>query len=310
MPLDPVMAAILEATEQSGGIDFESRPIAEVRAEASEGSAVMAAMGREEVGSVDDRTIPGPAGALPVRVYHPDADRPVGICVYLHGGGFTICDLDSHDSICRVLCNRGECIVVSVDYRLAPEHPFPAAVDDAWAALSWVADHGAELGGDPSRLAIAGDSAGGNLAAVAALRARDEGLRGLALQVLIYPGTDRVGDHPSIVENGQGYLLTTEMRAFFERAYLPPGTDRTDWRVSPLLGSHEGAAPAHVVIAEFDPLRDEGAAYAEALRQAGVSTTLDRVDGMIHGFVSYFAVSEVAAAALDRAGAALRVALA
>ena len=137
MPLDPVMAAILEATEARGGIDFEGRPVADVRAEASEGSAVMAAMGREEVASVDDRTIPGPGGALPVRVYRPGGVGPFGICVYLHGGGFTICDLDSHDGICRVLCNRGGCIVVSVDYRLAPEHPFPAAVDDAWAALAW-----------------------------------------------------------------------------------------------------------------------------------------------------------------------------
>lgn len=310
MALDPVMAAILESIEAQGSLDFGARDIDEVRAEARSGSEAMAMGVSADVASVLDRTITGPDSDLAIRVYRPDGDGPYGICVYFHGGGFTIGDLDSVDHLCRALCNRARCVVVSVDYRLAPEHPFPAAVDDAWAAVRWAIDRGHEVGGDPSRVVVAGDSAGANLAAVTAIRARDDARPDLAGQVLIYPSVDRTGEYVSRHEFGEGYLLTTSMRQFFEDAYLPPGTDLTDWRVSPLLArSHGGLAPAFVVTAGFDPLRDEGEAYAEALEAAGVATTLRRYEGMLHGFIGWFGISDVAATAVDDVAAAIEHAL-
>ena len=310
MAVDPVMAAILEGYEARGNLDMGARPIDEVRAEARAGSEMIASAARPEVDAVHDRTIPGSDCDIPARVYRPEGDGPFGICLYYHGGGFTIGDLDSVDHICRAICNRARCLVVSIDYRLAPEHPFPAAVDDAWAGVRWALDRGHEVGGDPSRVVVAGDSAGANLAAVVALRSRDDARPDLVGQVLVYPGVDRTGEYPSSLENGEGYLLTSAMRRFFAEAYLPDGTDLTDWRVSPLLAeTHAGVAPALVVTAEYDPLRDEGEAYAEALEAAGVETTLRRYDGMIHGFLGWFGISDVAAAALDDVAAAIEQAI-
>jgi acetyl esterase len=225
---------------------------------------------------------------IPVRIYHPVAPdaSPAGVplVVYLHGGGFVLCDLDSHDACCRRLANGVGGIVVSVDYRLAPENRFPAAVEDAWAATQWVVRHGGELGGDTSRLVLAGDSAGGNLAAVVCMIARDRGGPPIAFQLLIYPVVDQ-RRKPTMIRNASARaVLTLEHQRWFTRQYLGPDGDRRDVLASPILGDMTGLPPAHIVTGEFDPLRDDGEEFAERLRAAGVSATVRRYPGMFHGF--------------------------
>jgi acetyl esterase len=308
MPLDPQIAAILEQLDQRPQPMWEM-PIGEARRLADEGMLRMREVfGAEEVADVFERTVPGAAGPVRVRVYRPEGHGPHGVLVYFHGGGYVFCGLDTHDQLCRMLTNRGRCVVVSVDYRLAPEHPFPAGVDDAWAVTRWVQDNAAELHGDRERVAVGGDSAGGNFAAVVALHNRDDRRRlGLKAQVLLYPGVDRRGGYPSLVENGQGYLLTTEMREWFATCYVPPGTALDDWRLSPICAAdHTGLAPAIVVTAEYDPLRDEGAAYAATLQAAGVPVEHLHVPGMIHGFLQYAPFHEGARAVLDQVGALVK----
>lgn len=229
---------------------------------------------------VDDTTIDGPGGSIPLRVYRNVG--VTGVVVFFHGGGWTIGDLDSHDEPCRRIADAARCTVVSVDYRLAPEAPFPAAVEDAWAALQWADVHRAELGGAAdAKIVVAGDSAGGNLAAVVALMARDADLD-LAAQCLVYPST-RVGDtSASMAENAVGYLLERETIDWFTEQYAP---DPTDWRASPIVAdSHAGLAPALVITAEYDPLRDQGAEYARTLEAAGVPVTYTDYAGMTHVF--------------------------
>jgi acetyl esterase len=254
------------------------------------------------VGSVRDFTLPGPGGPLPVRHYAPAAAGPQPLTVYVHGGGFTIGDLDTHDEACRILCAEGRVHVLAVDYRLAPEHPFPAALDDARAALRWAQAHAAELGADPARVAIGGDSAGGNLAAVIALETRDDAPP--AAQLLIYPATDAKNTRPSQQLFGEGYFLDDADRADFTRYYLGgTGVGERDWRVSPLYaGDHGGLAPALVVTAGFDMLRDEGEAYAQALRAAGSPVYLARVDAHGHGFLHMTGISPGARQAMVQVG--------
>jgi acetyl esterase len=250
------------------------------------------------VGSVTDLTVDGAAGPLPARHYVPDeAGGPHPLLLFLHGGGFVFCDLDTHDQVCRLLCREARVQVLSVDYRLAPEHPFPAAVSDAWAALCWAAGNAGRLGADPARLAVGGDSAGGNLSAVVAQRARREGGPELALQVLIYPAVDRTTDYRSLELFADGFFLTRAEIDWFNANYFSP-EDRDDLRLSPLLGDLAGLAPALVVTAGFDPLRDEGEAYAAALAAAGTEVTLRRHAGMIHGFVNMIDLSRSARAAM------------
>ena len=263
----------------------------------------------EPVESTEDRTIPGPVGDIPVRLYR-SADPTGAILIWYHGGGWVIGDLETADPTARKLANRTGALVVSVDYRLAPEHPYPAAVDDAWATLQWVAEHGAELGGDPARIAVAGDSAGGNLAAIVSVRARDAGIA-LRHQLLVYPATDLTLSHPSIDENGEGHLLTKTGMTWFVEHYLGPPSERGDLdkqpNVSPLYTPDlAGVAPATVITAGFDPLRDEGRAYAAALTEAGVAVDELRYPTMIHGFISMGGVTTVTNEALDAAGASLR----
>jgi acetyl esterase len=252
------------------------------------------------VGAVRDFTIPGGGGPLRVRHYAPASDGPQPLTVYLHGGGFTIGDLDTHDEACRILCAEGRIHVLSVDYRLAPEHPFPAALDDARAALRWAQAHAAGLGADPARVAIGGDSAGGNLAAVISLQTRDD--TPPAAQLLIYPVTDRKNTRPSQQLFGEGYFLSNADRAAFTGFYLDgTGTPERDWRVSPLYAeSHAGLAPALVVTAGFDMLRDEGEAYADALREAGTAVRRSRADAHGHGFLHMTGVSPGAKQAMVR----------
>ncbi len=270
-----------------------------------------AATGRPlPVGSVTELTLPGPAGPLPARHYVPDEPGgPPPLLLFLHGGGFVMCDLDTHDQACRLLCRQAGVQVLSVHYRLAPEHPFPAAVSDAWAALCWAADNAAALGADPARLAVGGDSAGGNLSAVAAQRAAREGRPALALQVLVYPAVDRTTSYRSLDLFADHFFLTRAEIDWFNRNYFSP-EGRGDPRLSPLRGELSGLAPALVVTAGFDPLRDEGEAYAAALAAAGTEVTLRRHPGMIHGFVNMIDLSGAARAALVEVADEVRAILA
>ncbi|HKQ28405.1 MAG TPA: alpha/beta hydrolase [Burkholderiales bacterium] len=233
--------------------------------------------------------------SIAVRAYRPVLDERLPALLFFHGGGWTIGDLDTHDVLCRQLAVGARCAVFSVDYRLAPEHPFPAAVDDCFAATRFVFENHQSLKVDPARIAVGGDSAGGNLAAVLALMARDRGGPPLAYQLLIYPATDQRCEFPSHERNGQGYLLTKEGIGFFRSGYLPNAKDRTDWRASPLLAaSHAGLPPAFVITAGYDPLVDEGRAYAEKLAKARVDVTYREFSDMVHGFVLFGGVVDVA----------------
>jgi acetyl esterase len=235
-------------------------------------------------------------------------DRP--LVVYFHGGGWTIGDLDTCDSVCRFLAAHVPATVLSVDYRLAPEHRFPAAVEDAFAAYRWAAVDNTRLGVDPARIAVAGDSAGGNLAAAASLLAREEGGPSPAMQVLIYPVTDAVGGQRSRDEFAKGFLLTRADMDWFEQHYLPPPIDRADPRVSLLRAADlAGLPPAYIATAGFDPLRDEGEAYAKRMEEAGVSVALRRHGGLIHGFANMTAISSTARAAMLELAGAVRAGL-
>lgn len=306
MPLHPAARQLLDEMDASGLPKLHEQPPAEAREAIRQITAM--SLPAAELASVADRRIPGPAGEIPIRVYTPKggtAPRPV--VVFFHGGGWVIGDLESHDAPCRQLANAVPALVVAVDYRLAPEHKFPAAPEDCWAAVRWVADNAGSLGGDPTRLAVCGDSAGGNLSAVVALMARDRGGPKLAAQVLVYPATDLTCDSPSHVTNGKGYFLEAEMMAWFIGHYVRSAADRTDPYASPIRAKDlAGLPPAVVVTAEFDPLRDEGEAYARRLREAGVPVEQRRYDGMIHGFFSMDAVFPEAGQAIALAAEGLR----
>jgi acetyl esterase len=259
-----------------------------------------------------NRSIPGPAGPIPVRVYNPReaVAGARGLILYCHGGGFVLGDLDTYDAVCRAICEESGCVVVSVDYRLAPEHPFPAAVEDCHAALAWVAAHAAELGGDPERIAVCGDSAGGNLAAVLALLAREKG-PAIRYQVLIYPVTTAMpGDLPSHNAFGEGYILSLKAMRAFTGHYFG-GADRApDFRGAPLLADDlSGLPPALILVGGYDVLRDDGVAYANRLIDAGVPATLVEYAGLSHGFINMAATLPGGRLALDQVGSALRLAL-
>ncbi len=256
---------------------------------------------------VEDRIVPGPVGPIAVRLYAATTEPDLPVLVFFHGGGWVVSSIDGHDSLARRLAERSGALVVSVEYRLAPEHPFPAPHDDCWAVTRWLAAHAAEWGGDPTRLGVAGDSAGGNLAAGVALRARDEGVP-LVFQLLIYPCIDADAAGPSITENAAGYFLTSADMAWFWRQFVPPSEWSNPYAV-PARASHlAGVAPALVQTAEFDPLRDEGEAYAAALAAAGTPVTCTRYPGVVHGFVSRWTTMARGVDAHDEAGVALRAA--
>jgi acetyl esterase len=266
------------------------------------------------VAEVRDLQAEGPAGAIPLRLYRPQhsaaGDAPAPVLVYFHGGGWVIGDLDTHDTLCRELANGSGCTVIAVDYRMGPEHPFPAAVDDSLAATRWVRDHAAELRVDASRLAVGGDSAGGNLAAVVAIAARDAGDLPIAFQLLIYPATDQRRGAPSHVNNGQGYLLTRETIEYFHNHYIADAETDLDWRASPLLAADlSSLPPALVLTAGFDPLHDEGLQYAQRLTQSGSRSTHIDFSLQIHGFITMGRVIDEANAAVAICAAELRRAL-
>ena len=303
MPLDPQAQQILDLINAAPSLDLD--------ADAAEARNFFSQMntpdGATPVARHENHTLPGPAGDLPVRLYAPEADGPLPVLAYFHGGGFVIGDLDTHDGTCRELAVGAECLVVSVDYRLAPEHPFPAAPEDCYAATAWLAEHCAELGGDPTRLAVGGDSAGGNLAAAVALMARERGGPPLAHQLLIYPVTDYAFETASYRENAEGYMLTLPMMEWFWNHYLSDPAQGDNELASPLRAtSLAQLPPATVITAEFDPLRDEGELYAQRLSDAGVKTQMTRYDGVFHGFFGMGAAIDKAKQAVDEACTALR----
>jgi len=263
----------------------------------------------EPVGSVTARTIPGPGGPLEIRVYRPK-DALSAALVYFHGGGWVVGSLASADGACRAFANRSRCVVVSIGYRLAPETKFPGAVEDAYAAVRWVAENAAELRVDPGRIAVGGASAGGNLAAVAALVGRDRGGPKIAFQLLTVPVTELSARAPSYQEFAEGYGLTRADMEWYGRHYVRTEADTNEPYASVLRADLRGLPPAFVITAECDPLRDDGEAYAEKLRALGIAARYKRYAGMFHGFMSFPALLPEAVQAFEDAGAALREALA
>lgn len=260
------------------------------------------------VESVLNRTLPGQNSEIPIRIYHPDTLRTLPIIVFYHGGGWVLGNLDTHDNLVRYLAVKTEAVIVSVDYRLAPEHPFPSGIDDAYAALNWIAENAATFGGDPTKIAVAGDSAGGNLSAVVSLMARDMSGPEISRQVLFYPATNlQTFDTDSYNHFAEGYMLTRPTMIWFRTQYLP---DESDWNnpyVSPLLAENHGnLPPATIITGEMDPLRDDGRLYAEKLDKAGVAVHYHCFDGMVHGFASGDKLLSQAREALDEAVQDLR----
>lgn len=309
MPLHPEAAAFLEQVARQKAHPFDSVPVDILRRAAILGSSVTT--DSPELASIENLSIEGPDGSmLPIRVYVPPGNEPYGVCLYFHGGGWVLNNLDTHDDLVRRLAANSGCVFINVDYRLAPEHKFPAAIEDAYAALKWVYAHATRFGWDPERIAVAGDSAGANLAAVACLMSRDRKGPPITFQALIYPITDCNFERPSYVENGEGYFLTRREMVWFWDQYVSSVAQRSEPYASPLLApSLEGLPPASIITAEYDPLRDEGEAYAAALRAAGVEVSLHRYDGMIHAFVRRVQQFETARHAILKIGQQIREAI-
>jgi acetyl esterase len=283
MPLDPQAEALLAEMREAGVKPFEEMTVPEARVAAW---GYLALAGEpQDVAAVRTTFIPGPTADIPIRIYTPQGDGPRGGIVFFHGSGWVIANIDICDPAARSLANSTGCVVVSVNYQKAPEHPFPVPFDDCWAATTWVNENVEALGIDPSRLAVAGDSAGGNLAAAVCLKARDEGTLRIAFQALVYPALDRDWDTPAAIENAEGYGLQRETMRWFWNHYVPNPADADNPLVSPLRAADLGGLPpAFIATAEFDPLRDHGEMYGERLSEAGVPVIVKRYDGMIHGF--------------------------
>lgn len=304
MTLDPQAKFILEQMEAAGVPPIESQTPEEARATFDFSPL---AGEKVEVERVEDRTIPGPEQDIPVRIYTPSGEGPFPALVFYHGGGWVLGDLDAADVPCRMIANNAECVVVSVDYRLAPEHKFPAPVEDAYASVRWVVENAHTINVDSSKVAVGGDSAGGNLAAVVSLMSRDKGGPSLVYQMLIYPVTHHSYDTISYRENAEGYSLTKNTMEWFWNHYLHNEQDGTNPYASPLLTKDlKGLPPALVITAEFDPLRDEGEDYANRLKEAGVSVETTRYNGMIHGFFWMPGALDQSKKAINQAASALK----
>jgi acetyl esterase len=309
MPLDPQAQRLIDAMAALNLKAVEDSTVEEARESIRTRTAALGPF--EEVAAVADHRVPVARGEITVRAYSPGGQGPHPALVYYHGGGWVIGDLYTHDGLCRSLANAARCAVLSVDYRLAPEWKYPVPVDDSYAALKWAVADAARLGIDPRRIAVGGDSAGGNLATVVALMAREQKGPTLVHQVLIYPVTDHDLNTRSYVENATGYVLTREGMRWFWSHYLARDVQGREPQASPLRApSLAGLPPALVITAEYDPLRDEGEAYAARLRDAGVPVTLTRYPGMFHGFVRMTKFLDQARTALDEIAGALQKAFA
>lgn len=308
MPLDPQVQTLLDSMRDSGIPPFQTLSVEDAR------QAMLDLFSETRppvsVYQIEDRDIPGVAGPIPIRIYIPAGDGPFPVLVYFHGGGWVLGSLDTHDPICRELTRAVGCVVVSVAYRLAPEHPFPMPLEDCYAAVCWVAQHASNFHGDAQRLALAGDHAGGNLAAAVTLTARDRGTPPLAYQLLIYPVMDYAFDTVSYREYGDGYFLTKDMMVWFWRHYLRYEAHGCYPQAAPLRAHNLcGLPPTLLLTAECDPLRDEGAAYAKRLQAAGVQVAYRCYAGMIHGFLGLRPMLETASQAMIEMAATLRTAL-
>lgn len=307
--MHPDAVQLLELIRAAGRPPFQELTPAEARIAYANGRNLLQPP-PDEVAEAVDLTIPGPGGTLPLRSYRgagTDGAAALPCLVYLHGGGWVVGDLDSHDGVCRRLANLGACRVIAVDYRLAPEHPFPAAVEDAAAALTWVAAHAADLGVDPARIAVGGDSAGGNLAAVLALLGRDGAVPAPMFQLLLYPATDFAMDTPSYARVTEGVPLTATTMQWFADHYAPDPAQRSDWRTSPSRAERlAGTAPAFVLTVGHDPLADEGQAYAQRLEAEGVRVTALHLSDHVHGLLTMGRVIGAADGVLQTAALALR----
>ena len=309
MPLDPQAQTLVDQVAAIGAPPMSSLEPAAARQVMLQMTKITDPGPADVV--VESRTIPGPAGDIPVRTYRPQGDGPLPLLVWFHGGGWVIGDLVTADPTCRELAQRAGIAVLSVDYRLAPEHPFPAGPEDCYAALVWATEHTDELGVDPARIAVGGDSAGGNLTAAVTLLAARRGGPQARFQLMVYPATDARMSYPSQSENGEGYMLTADSMRWFYNHYLGDH-DPEDPIVSPIYAPADelaGLPPALVITAGYDPLRDEGEAYGLRLEQAGVPVKVSRYDGHLHGFFGMRGVIDAADAALAEAADALRQAL-
>ncbi|UOQ91571.1 alpha/beta hydrolase [Halobacillus shinanisalinarum] len=306
MVLDRQVKVLLQQIEAAGAPPLESLPPVYARQafQELEGNSEEPP---EPVAKAENRSISGLSGDINVRAYTPSGEGPHPALVFYHGGGWVIGNLDTHDNVCRALTNLANCVVISIDYRLAPEHKFPAAVDDCYAAAQWIIEHPSEFNIDASKVAVGGDSAGGNLSAVICHLAKERGTFNLAHQLLFYPATDFTAETESMRENAEGYFLTKGSMFYFRDHYLRTPEDAANPLASPfLIDDLSGLPPATVITAEYDPLRDEGEAYANRLKEAGVPVTLKRYDGMIHGFVSMADKLDQGKRALEQAGHLLR----
>jgi acetyl esterase len=311
MPLDPQVETLLRSLSERKAPRIWEIPVPEGRA-MYRSTARALELKDVSIGRIENREIDGPAGKIPVRLYTPvgASSGLLPLLVYFHGGGFVIGDLETHDTTCRLICNESGVRLMAVDYRLAPENKFPAALEDAFAAVAWAEKNATDINVDANRIAVGGDSAGGCLAAQICLRARDEKAPHVAFQLLIYPGLDMNSDTPSRRRYAKGYILEEDSIKWFYKQYVPEGMSLEDRELSPLRADDfSNLPPAHIVTAEFDPLRDEGSAYADQLRAAGVEVTHIDYEGMIHGFCNMTGAIDVARTALKRAAADLRTAL-
>ena len=307
MPLDPQAQAVIDQVNALG-----LPPVWEVSPQQARiNAASRPRPAGPAVAAVENLSIPGPDGAVPIRVYTPAGPGPFPILVWFHGGGWVLGDLESADPTARHLCHGANCVVLSVDYRLAPETKFPGPAEDCYAATVWAAQNAANLNADPSRIAVGGDSAGGNLAAAVSLMAADRRGPDLAHQLLVYPVTDRNYQTASYIDNAQGYMLARDAMQWYWDAYLADESDAANPYAAPMQApSLAGQPPALIITAEYDPLRDEGEAYGSRLQAAGVATTITRYHGMIHGFFGMVGVMDQSRDAVNQAAAALQAAFA
>tara|TARA_Y100001960_G_scaffold293198_1_gene336016 strand:+ start:3747 stop:4691 length:945 start_codon:yes stop_codon:yes gene_type:complete len=309
--LHPQAKALIEAAQAANLTPWHKISVEEARAAFRDQRD--AAQGKPPgVGQVINRMLSVADRYIPVRIYRPEGaeSEKLPIYVHFHGGGWVLGDLDSHDILCRSICIQSEALVISVDYRLAPEYVFPSALDDAWDSVCWIVNNGDELNADTSRIAIGGDSAGGALAATVCRRARDKGATKICFQVLVYPVTDMTLSHPSMIEMGEGYNLTHDIMMWFRSLYLPDSNRWTDPDASPIHADDLTGLPSALVIAAgFDPLRDEAKAYADALRTAGVTVEYVCYDSMIHGFLNMPAILDDGRAATTHVAAAIKAAI-
>ena len=306
MPLDHDAEILLKMIQEANRPTFESVGAVAARDLYMAGRKALSP-DPTPIAETRDVAIPGSGGPIPARLYRSAKNGTLPVLVFFHGGGWVVGNIDSHEAMCRHLANRAECAVLSVDYRMGPEHKFPAAVEDCFTATVWTAGNAAALGVDPGRLAVGGDSAGGNLAAVVSLLARDKRAPRISCQILIYPATDAAMRHDSVARYAEGYVLTRATMRWFYEQYLRTPDDAADWRVSPLLAPDlSRLPPAYVLTAGYDPLCDEGDAYAARLAAAGVPVTHRRFPGQVHGFVTNGRVIRAAETALDEVAAALK----